>query len=236
MLTRLTELNNFLRPAREFLLSPGTPHDAAKLVKEAMQTFFPGFDVYILAAEKAGPEQFLAADYRMPSHWLERMTEVYGGAALIDPHKIQDDGEKCFAAPFLWLSIHFAGETYGVLLFIPGGATALPGREEIRTAGDLASVVGAVIRSRLLPPEKRTAAQKEAEAQKEAICSQSLAVRELDRAVREPLNTVIGLSLLLLDGTVAGPLTKEQQGMAREILDGGYAILKEIEKYGGDSF
>lgn len=224
-----TTINSFLRRMLDLLYNTAVPEEASRWLKKFICEILPGYNVFILNPEGDENKNVLAADYYMPTEWLNRMISIYGQTALIEPDP-ESGEDNFFSAPFIWLSLDFGEASGSALVIVPNNPGTLPEAEAINLAGDLKLFIEFILvghtsnkRNCFVLKGDETALQKVAFEKKDLV-------KEMDRAVRDPLNTIIGYSMLLLDGSV-GPLSDSQSGFVQDILDGGYVVLKHIEDF-----
>lgn len=232
---------DILRLLLDFMVSRTSPEEAGKALKKLIAAVYPGCAVFLLSPEGPAEKQVLAADYYIPAKWLQDMIDIYGHTALIEPENMPAEGEKIFSAPFIWISLILSGSAGCGLVAVPGEPGIIPDRDSISTARELKALIEFVMAGSPSAAPGRDVLTEEALALRENASEKEGLVKDLDRAVRDPLNTIIGYSMLLLDGSVAGPLSGAQEGFIQDILDGGYLVLKDIEQFrekflpGGDN-
>lgn len=224
----VNKMVSFLHLATDFMASRSSPGRAAEIMKKMAAEFYSGCNVYVISPGGAGERSFLSADFNMPVEWVRKMADVYGQIALIEPDPLSEGGQEVFSAPFIWILLHFEGEAGSALLVAPSDWDCLDKSQALSVAGELKSFFelafksGSFAENTGVGPEEGAA---DFPAEKEDL------IRMLDKAVRDPLNTIIGYSMLLLDGSVAGPLSGLQAEFVQDILDGGYGVLKHIEDF-----
>jgi signal transduction histidine kinase len=221
----------FIRLARDFMAHSTSPEKATISLKKMAASIFTGCNVIVInPSEGLGERAFLSPDYNMPPEWVRKMVSAYGQIALIEPDPSTTGGINIFSNPFIWIYLDLGGEASSALLVVPFEQGSAPGSETLTIARELklflehAADRGGIFEQGRTDMEKREWGQLSGD-EKEDL------VRNLDRAVREPLNAIIGYSMLLLDGSVAGPLSDPQAGFVQDILQGGYVVLKHIEEF-----
>lgn len=225
----VSKLRSFIRLARDLVASRGSPERATATLKSMVAEIFAGCNVFVINPEGSGERAFLSADYNMPVEWVRRMVNVYGRIALIEPDPSTTGGQKFFSVPFIWILLDFGGEASSALLVVPSVGGSLPEGEALSVAGEMKSFFEHAFESSAFVEYRSVL--KEAVIYPQSLVEKEVLIRMLDMAVREPLNTIIGYSMLLLDGSVAGPLSGPQAGFVQDILDGGDGVLKHIEEF-----
>lgn len=223
-------ISDLLRFSLDFMISRSSPEEAGKALKRLIVAVYPGCSVFLLSPEGSAEKPVLAADYYIPAKWLQDMINIYGHTSLIEPENLPAEGEKIFSTPFIWISLIFGESTGCGLVVVPGGPETIPDPDSIAAARELKALIELVMAGGSAAPD-RDVLNEEVLALQKGVREKEDLVKDLDRAVRDPLNTIIGYSMLLLDGSVAGPLSGAQEGFIQDILDGGYGVLKNIEHF-----
>lgn len=223
-------IRDLLRFFLDFMISKTSPEEAGRALKKLIGAVYPGCDVFLLSPEEAAEKQLLAADYIIPAKWLQDMINIYGHTALIEPETMPAE-EKIFFTPFIWISLIFGESTGCGMVVVPCGPGIIPDPDSIAAARELKALVEFVVAGSASTAPGRDVLSEEVLVLQKSVREKEELVKDLDRAVRDPLNTIIGYSMLLLDGSVAGPLSGAQEGFIQEILEGGYGVLKDIEQF-----
>lgn len=210
--------------------SPGSPEESAKMLKRLAGLVFPGYTAYVINPEGPRQKSPFRSDYCVPADWLQNMTEILGPASLVDPERIPGGG-SVFDRPMIWVSLNNGGGPVSALVILSVDPGVAPGPAEVDTARELSALFEMVASARLQSVRLKKEMRRKMQKLQEEAGVRNAMVKKLDRDVRDPLNTVIGYSVLLLEGAVSGRLTETQEGFVRDILDGGYQVLKEFEMF-----
>ncbi|MFZ5646119.1 MAG: sensor histidine kinase [Bacillota bacterium] len=223
--------NFCLRSASGFLDALGSPEGAAEALKRLAKILFSKYDIYILTEEKAGHPLLLAPDYHLPAPWLRSIKESYGSVAFIDPEKLCSGQEPPMRNPFIFIGLNTGGPPETAILLASEKKPGPPGRDEIVKARDFARFIEAALSGRLSLEGRLAHLEDRIRILKNSAHEKRSLVNSLNKAVRDPLNIVIGCSMLLLDESVTEPLSGAQREFTQDILEGGYSAMGEIERF-----